>query len=344
MKKFTLNRGIVIMHKNLKNIISGILVITTVFISAGCSLAKDAKTKMKAELIHPQEKNFEKYEVNLSRIRYSHSGDGTVESRNTVNLHSSISGGVLEKVYCNIWQNIKKGDIIAKFYTKNIDNKIELQEITVQEYESDLKTLKDSNNKEKIELALKREKTRLRQLVEEKEAHVFRSPIDGVISAITDAKTGSVIGMNEVLATIKDGGSLVVIGAPDNENINKYYVGMEGEIIYDNTSYPARVKQINPETKGETRTVKGVTLEFKDSIPKDIKLGDKVNYTVFGEEKKDVIVVPTKFIRTDESRKNYVYVMKDGVREKRILELGVHDKMNVEIISGVKANEIIILN
>lgn len=335
------------MYRSFKNIISIGVITATIFTLGGCNLVKDPKSKMTAELLKPEERKFQTYEVKTGSVRYEHRSRGTVTSKNVINLSSSIAGGVMEKVYVNTWAKVKKGDLIAKYYTKDIENKIQVQEVVVEQYESDLKMLKGDNANQykidKAELELKREKIRLGQLIEEKEGHEFRSPIDGIISKITKVRSGSVVEMNEVIATIMDANSLLVVSEANDKAMKNYFPGMKGDIEVQNKEYNAVVKEISTGDGTQVKNTRAAILEFKDQIPKELKIDDIVIYKVYGDEKENVIVIPVSFLKTDEGGKDYVYVIKDDVREKRIIETGTSNGNVIEVKTGLVVGENIIL-
>lgn len=335
------------MCKNLKAIICVAIIMTTIVTSTGCSLVKEPKAKMKPELLKAEEKKFQTYVVKKGSMRYEDKGVGNATSQKIVNINSALVNGVVEDVCVKPWGNVKKGDIIVRCFTKDIENKIEIQEIAVEEYESELNTIKKDNVSqdkiEKADLALKREKAVLRQLNEEKDAHIFKSPIDGVVGSIISAERGKIIGMNEPIATVMDANSLSVVAIPEEKELKKYYVGMKAELVCNNKVYNAEVKEIGLIGNESSKNKRGVIFQFKDQIPDGLKIGDTVTYKVFGEDKGDVTVIPETFLKVDESKKAYVYIFKDEIREKRFVEIGISNGELIEIKSGLEVDETIIL-
>lgn len=326
------------MHKNLKNIIGLSVIAATIFTLTGCS--NTSESKMAVQLLKPEEKKFQTYVVKKGSIKYEHNFSGEITAKKSVSINASVPNGILEQLYVSTGTKVKKGDIIGKYYTRDIDNKIQTQEIQVQEYETELKMIKNENSDsfkiEKAEFALKKEQTVLNQLKEQRETHIFRSPINGIVSALTKAQRGGCIAVNEEIATIMDTESLLVFAEPDPINLAKYATGMKAEILYKDISYPAVVKQVNV-VQG-----RGVILEFKDQVPQDAKLKDQVTYKAFGEEKEDIIVIPVSYLKINDSGEKCVYTIKDGIRETKVIVGGLSDGKMVEVKSGLELNETII--
>lgn len=324
-------------EKSFKNIIGISVILAIAFTLTGCS---NSESKMTVQLLKPEEKKFQTYVVKKGSIKYEHNSSGKITARESVNVNASVPNGILEKLYVSTGAKVKKGDIIGKYYTRDIDNRIQTQEIQVQECETELKMIKNENSDpfkiEKAEFALKKEEVILQQLREQKETHIFRSPINGIVTTLTKAERGKTIDINEVIATIIDTESLLVFAEPDPINLAKYTPGMKAEIQYKDVSYPAIVKQVR------VRQGMGVLLEFKDQMPKDAKFDEQVNYKIFGDEKEDVIVIPVSYLKTDDTGKKCVCVIKDGIREMKVIADGVSDGKMVEVKSGLELNETII--
>jgi HlyD family secretion protein len=71
-----------------------------------------------------------------------------------------------------------------------------------------------------------------------------------------------------------------------------------------------------------------------------------VNVRINSKERMNVVTVPRGAVDT-EGADRYVFVVKNGVRnatlEKRRLQLGIGDATNFEVISGLKAGEVVAL-
>lgn len=79
-------------------------------------------------------------------------------------------------------------------------------------------------------------------------------------------------------------------------------------------------------------SIDGLVVGFKNEI--DILVGNKSN----------VLLVPTEAVKSEKGNKNYVFVIKDNIVQKREVQIGLEGEMEVEIISGVEDNEEVVLN
>lgn len=326
-----------------KKIMGVFLIIASVTNLTGCNLFKDPKAIIKTELIEPQKTKGEAYIVKKGSLKFTHLYKGVVKSKNIIDVTSTLPELVFDNKFSTTFFYVKKGDIIAQGYTNEIDNKIQTQNIQIQECESKVKMLKSKNENEyeveKAELQLQKQQLILKELYEEREEHIFKSPIDGKILSITNAKRGDIIEKNKVIASIADDESKVVYAQIDSKNIRNYYPGMKVEIEYKNKKYEGEVKEVNLLDKKALRVERGVEVEFKDKMPKEIKLGDLLNCNAIGEEKENIIVIPFIYLKIDEFKNKYVYVIKNDVIEKRIIETGITDGRLIEIKSGLEIDE-----
>lgn len=326
-----------------KKIVGVSLIIASVANLTGCNLIKDPRAVIKTELIEPEKRAGGTYSVKQRNLSFKNSCKGVVKYKNTIDITSKLPKLVFDKRLTTTFFYMKKGDIIAQGYTTDIDNKIQTQHIQVQECESKVRMLKNKNVNEyemkKAELELEKQQLILKQLCEEKEEYVFKMPMDGQVISIITSQRGDIIEKNKVIATISAGEAKVIVAKIDSKNIKNYYPGMKVEIEYKNEKYEGKVTKINLSDKKELRIESGVEIEFKDKMPKDIKSGDSVNCNVIGEEKENIVVIPFHFLKVDEFKNKYVYVLKNEIIEKRIVETGITDGIFIEVKSGLEIDE-----
>lgn len=331
-----------------KKIIGISLVITSIISLTGCSLLKDPKSIVKTDLIEIEKKKDEAYIIKKESLKFKQLFRGVVKSKNIIGITSTMPDLVFDKKLFNELSYVKKGDIIAQGYTNIVDNKIQTQHIQIQECESKLKMLQNNKANEyevkKVELELEKQRLILKQLYEDKEQYIFKSPIDGQIVSIISAKKGDVIEKNKVIASITDIESKVIFAVIEPKSINNYYIGMKVEIEYMNKIYEGTVKEINLSDIKELRIEKGISVEFNDKVPEQIKLNELVNCVASGEEKKNIVAIPVEYLKVDEFKNSYVNVLKDDVIEKRIIETGITDGKLIEVKSGLEFDEGIVLN
>ena len=147
------------------------------------------------------------------------------------------------------------------------------------------------------------------------------------------------------VATIADLGKMIFEGQVDEGEVGKLEVGMPLEIslgaINDKT-FDATLKFIAPKGIEESGAVKfkiegDVTVN--DSIL--IRAGYSANASLTLEKKEDIMVIPEALLQFDrETDKPYVEIATgDQQFERREIEIGISDGVNVEVVSGLEMED-----
>lgn len=146
------------------------------------------------------------------------------------------------------------------------------------------------------------------------------------------------------IAFIADMSKMIFEGEVDEAEVGKLKVGMPLEIsmgALQDEKFNAKLKFIAPkgvEEEGAVQFKIEGDLVVSDST--NIRAGYSANAAIVLEEKKDVLSIKEALLQFDkETNKPYVEVETgENEFEKRELELGVSDGIDVEIISGIDEN------
>jgi HlyD family secretion protein len=147
------------------------------------------------------------------------------------------------------------------------------------------------------------------------------------------------------VATIADLGKMIFEGQVDEGEVGKLEVGMPLEIslgaINDKT-FDATLKFIAPKGIEESGAVKFKIegdVAVNDSIL--IRAGYSANASLTLEKKEDVMVIPEALLQFDrETDKPYVEIATgDQQFERREIEIGISDGVNVEVVSGLEMED-----
>ncbi|MGB5316584.1 MAG: efflux RND transporter periplasmic adaptor subunit [Robiginitalea sp.] len=147
------------------------------------------------------------------------------------------------------------------------------------------------------------------------------------------------------VATIADLGKMIFEGQVDEGEVGKLEVGMPLEIslgAIDNKTFDATLKFIAPKGVEDAGAVKfkiegDVTVN--DSIL--IRAGYSANASLTLEKKEDIMVIQEALLQFDrETDKPYVEVATgDQQFERREIEIGISDGVNVEVVSGLEMGD-----
>ncbi|WBW95613.1 efflux RND transporter periplasmic adaptor subunit [Oceanirhabdus sp. W0125-5] len=331
------------MGKNIKKIIAISLVGFSLFFS-GCSKAEKESNTSATLLSNLESLNYKTFKVDKGEIVQEHKCFGNIESLNRHILFSKVPGARLEERYVKSESKVKKGDIIAKLYSVDLEDEIELQKLTVQVAEINFEKLNnedaDKYEKKLAEVTLEYQRKKLAQLLKKEEGLTFYSPIDGVITRMITYQKGDEIKEDDKVAVIDDTDNIVLCSSI-GESVEKYFLGMDAIITHKGMEYSGIVTKIDKDIIISGVKSSQVFIEFKDKKPHELEIDEALYFKVIGEKKENALRIPSECLY-DAFDYKYVFVLENGMKLKRNVEVGMVTDEYVEIISGLKENEEVI--
>lgn len=181
---------------------------------------------------------------------------------------------------------------------------------------------------------------------------LIRSTITGLILDIPVKVGNSVILANTfndgtTIATVANMNDLIFRGNIDETEVGRLSAGMNMKITIgalQDLKFDARLEYISPKAT-EQNGANQFEIKAAVNLPSssaNIRSGYSANAEIVLAEAKDVLAVPESAIEFD-GNDTYVYVIKgEGDKqtyERRKVQTGISDGINIEIRSGVKQNE-----
>lgn len=170
----------------------------------------------------------------------------------------------------------------------------------------------------------------------------IRAPFAG---RVTERKiqTGSHVRPGEELFTVTDYDPLVALIYLPETDVLSLEQGREVRLNLkadEKVTFNGRISQISPVVDTATGTVK-VKVEAIQP-PKMVRPGSFVSVNIIRETKSDAVLLPREAV-IRELRDAHVFVM-DGENKaaKRVIQLGIEEGANVQVLSGVKAGDKVI--
>ena len=301
---------------------------------------------------------------------------GSVVPRKEIEIKPQVSG-IIEEIYIEPGDIVKNGDLIAK--VRIIPNMINLNNAEARldqakiDYE-DAKMVYDRQKKifdegvipaaefQQYEIALNRAKSELTaaennlQLIKEgvtKDSEsssntLIRSTIEGMVLDVPVEQGNSVIESNTfndgtTIAVVADMGEMVFEGKVDETEVGKIKTGMNliltiGAI--EETNFNAYLEYISPkgiEENGAIQFEIKAAVELKNNY--FIRAGYSANADIVLSRKDSVLAVKESLL---EFKNDSVFVeVQTGEQtfEKRPIEVGLSDGINIEIISGLTKDD-----
>ncbi len=287
---------------------------------------------------------------------------GNIEPVDKATIVPDISGK-LWKIYVDVGERVKKGQILAEIDHRHIDLQLEQAKAGFEVAKANLEDARknylrmeklykenaiSSQQFEKVKLAYEAAQSQFQQaraalnLAQyQQDVSIMKAPFDGVIVERL-AEEGDVI--NPMMGGFGSRGGVLVL-----MNFSKIRVDLDvsekdifniknGQKAYLEVSsipdkkFKGEVTIVNLAADPMTKTFKVRTeYENPDLL---LKPGTFGRVTIVVESKKDVIAIKKEGLVED-----YVFVVENGIAHKRNVRKGIENNTHVEIIEGLKEGE-----
>ncbi|MDI6703493.1 MAG: efflux RND transporter periplasmic adaptor subunit [bacterium] len=169
------------------------------------------------------------------------------------------------------------------------------------------------------------------------------SPQSGVVIA-KKIEDGQAVGLGEPLFVVADIDSLEIEVEIDEVDIPKVKVGQTAIITSEglpDCEFKAKVVKIAPQAEiKENATVVKTTLRLNSSG--NLKIGNQVDVKIITDRKSDILTLPLGAL-IEEEGKSFVFVYSGGMAKKEEVTTGISSIDQIEIISGLKEGDEIII-
>jgi HlyD family secretion protein len=259
----------------------------------------------------------------------------------------------VEQLYAKGMASSEDRDTAITLYTKAL---ADLEEAQVRMQDIKLRELQIESKREDIKIAtsqVEADKLLLSDAKQRLSETRVTAPIDGVIIDRYVQK-GQIIasGINNVgggttLMTLGDLSRIFVLVAVDESDIGKISVGQNARIrveAYPDITFPGEVVRIAAKGKSISNVVTfEVKVEVKGPRKDLLKPEMTASVDILVADKKDVVLLPVRFLMSRRDRKMVRVRLPDGTEEIRNVETGANDGEKVEIISGIREGETVVI-
>lgn len=168
------------------------------------------------------------------------------------------------------------------------------------------------------------------------------SPIDGVV-ADRFVKLGNTISVDDPVFRVTDLDPLLAYLHVPEKDFRKIVVGQVARVHFDalpDQAFESRVERISPTVSSDTGTFK-VTIEITDDSGM-LKPGMFGRFNIVYDERHGVLQAPrSAVVNSDIGR--VIFVAEDGIAKRRRVETGYSNEGNIEILSGVADEDLVIV-
>lgn len=325
------------------------------------------KSNSKSAITYDTKKPF------ISSIEKKTVATGKVVPEDEIEIKPQISG-IIEKIYLEEGVKVKAGDLIARIKVVPNEQALNQSRGRVRNAELALNNTQIEYNRNKalfdkgvissqdfntLQLQYNQAEQELKnaradyQIIRKGSAGGggtantdIRATVDGTILEIPVEEGDQVIQSNNfndgtTIASIADLGKMIFEGKVDEGEVAKLKVGMPLKIslgAVEGTELDAKLKFIAPKGLEETGAVQ-FKIEGDVEIKEDIfiRAGYSANASLVLERKDSILVIPEALLQFDKKTdKPYVELAKgDQQFERKDVEIGISDGVNVEIVSGL---------
>ncbi len=301
---------------------------------------------------------------------------GRIEPRKEIAVKSKISG-IVKSVFVEVGDTVKPGDPLIEIrpdptpleYAEAKRN-VEIAEVNAdnakREYER-MKQLLDQklisqqefegveNTHRELQLKLKLAQERLAlidkgriQVADRMVDTVIKSPVEGTILERRVNEGDPVVPLTSYQAgtemlIMADMDSLIFKGTVDEIDVGKLEEGMPAELkigAIPDEPIRGRLSRISPKAKvQESATLFDVEIEIVDRGEKVIRAGYSANADLLINKAEDTLFIPERLVEFKDG-KTFVEVKNAaGIIEKKEVQVGLSDRINIEIKSGLAAGD-----
>lgn len=287
----------------------------------------------------------ESYRVGRGTVVETVGESGVLQPVNHVNLSFEVPT-VLEWVGVNVGDRVTKGQVMARVDRKqlaaqiaaarlDVAKAVEAEKLARRKWDTlkpeQRETTKHTTEQARATLAAVQAGWSKTQLV---------SPIDGIVTA-QNARVGEVVTGTAMRVVNADAMQVEVLMS--ETDVPKLFVGQEATAVFDafdDVAFGARITRIDPEATIVQDVTYYKTILTLADYDERMKPGMSVDVDVVISRQNDVLLVPLRFVRADDTG-SYVSVRGEGkTYDKRYVELGAEsDSGDVQIRSGLSEGD-----
>ena len=326
----------------------------------------------------PVAKVYEVENVTIGNLEKTTIATGKIEPRDEILIKPQISG-IIETVYKEAGEKVKKGEVIAKVKVipelgtlNSAESRVRLAEINARQSETDFSRMKklyeekliSAEEYEKSEVTVNQAREELQtakdnlQIVKEGitqnsasfSSTLIRSTIDGLILDVPIKEGNSVIMSNTfndgtTIATVADMNDLIFRGNIDETEVGRLHEGMPVKITLgalQDMEFEAELEYISPkgvEENGANQFEIKAAISVPDSVT--VRSGYSANAEIVLQQAKGVVNVPESCVEFSGDT-TFVYLLTQNEPQqftRQQVTVGMSDGIQIEIKNGLKAGE-----
>lgn len=288
------------------------------------------------------------YVVGSSSVVETVSASGDVTPVNYANL-SFVAPALVKSVSVDVGDNVREGDVLIVLDRNSVISQIQSARIDVEKAEAAEQLARrhwddyKPEEREHIKKDVEQARTRLYGAQSQFKNTEIVSPIDGIVTQ-RNVRIGEVA--QGVVMRVIDEGDMeieILMSETDATKMNKDQRAFAVFDAYNDEQFDVDILSIDPEAvRVQDVTYYNTTFALPNNIDKNILSGMSVDVDVVVNQKDNVLTIPLRFVRSDDTGE-YVYIRNaDEQYEKQYIVMGIEgDDGDVEIVSGLDDGSVI---
>ena len=286
--------------------------------------------------------------VETGEIAAFYTGTASLEAEEEA-LVVAKTGGVVMEVLTEEGRYVKEGQPLARLDDERLRLELSRAEAALarleQEYERNeelfQKSLISAVEYDRIKSDYETQKA-ARDLAQLEVTYAtVRAPFSGIVSERL-IKKGNMVATHAPTFRLTDFDPLLAVMHVPERELNKLRIGQSAELRLDALSgeaFPGVIKRISPIVDPTTGTFK-VTIEVRDRS-RQLKPGMFGRIRIVYDTREDVLLVPKEAILAEDDESS-VYVIRDSMAYRQVVETGYSNDTDMEVVSGINAGDLII--
>lgn len=311
---------------------------------SACEIGGDASEESEEAAAIP----VETIEPTRNDVDATYSGTAPIEAFADATVIAKVGGEILN-ILAEEGDDVTAGQILAELDGDRLALESQQAEANLRKLQRDYQRNLDLKDKglistgdfEKIQYEMEAQQATFDLAQLEHSYTKIRSPINGVISR-RSIKIGNTIDINTEAFQVTSLEPLVsYLHIPERE-FRRIKVGQTAKIIIDalqDALFDATVARVSPIIDPETGTFK-ITIEVSDQS-RNLKPGMFGRINIIYDRRENVLQIPRSAV-IEESGQSVVFVVKEGIAEKRTIVTRSSAGGNVEILEGISDNDEIV--
>ena len=280
---------------------------------------------------------------------------GVIEDRVTVggvfiypsqhSLKFRFRSGPLRGIYVRYGDEVTAGQLVAELDTDRLRLEVRRHEILVRKAELEAERARarqaDRFTIEDAELSIELERLRLQQLQEELAKSQLHAPVAGEVVYIAPLSEGEAVEAFRTVVQIADPSEILL--SYNGPKRSEFALGADVAVDVRGEEYtgqvvmtPLNVPRDAPEEMRE------LVLMRVSGLAPEIEKGDAASVVLIRARREGAIVLPRNLVQTYLGRR-FVYVLADGLREERNVEVGIQTPTQAEVIAGLEVGEEVVV-